>query len=118
MWVLKAGVFIEVSEVEGGIMSVNQPLFWILAVVAAPLIEEPLFRGFVCRTMLAFWSRTQAVIASALLFAIVHPGSSFPPVFVLGLVTAILYIRTRSLIPGIVLHALYNLGVLMLVYLD
>jgi len=114
MMVLEIGDFIEVSEAEGGVMSVTSPVFWILAVVAAPLIEEPLFRGFVCRGMLAFWSRTQAVFASALLFAIVHPGTSFPPVFVLGIVTAILYIRTRSLIPGIVLHALYNLGVLVL----
>ena len=114
MMVLKMGYFVDPSELEGGLMSVDQPVFWLLAVVAAPLIEEPLFRGFVCRTMMAFWSRTQAIVASALLFAIVHPGTSFPPVFVLGLATAILYTRTRSLIPGIVLHDLYNLGVLML----
>ena len=113
MMVLTSGVLVDLSEVEGGGFDVDQPVFWLLAVVAAPLIEEPLFRGFVCRTMLGFWSRRQAIVASALLFAIVHPGTSFPPVFLLGLVTAALYVRTRSLLPGIVLHALYNLGVLL-----
>lgn len=83
----------------------------LLAVVAAPVLEELLFRGFMCRTMLAFWSKTNAVVASALIFAVVHPGTSFPPVFLLGLLTAVLYLRSRSVIPGMVLHALYNLGI-------
>lgn len=83
----------------------------LLAVVAAPVLEELLFRGFMCRTMLAFWSKTNAVAASALIFAVVHPGTSFPPVFLLGIATAVLYLRSRSVVPGMILHALYNLGI-------
>jgi membrane protease YdiL (CAAX protease family) len=85
----------------------------LLAVVAAPLLEECLFRGFLCRTMLAFWSERQAVLASALIFAVLHPGTSFPPVFLVGCATALLFLRTRSIWPGVILHALYNAGVLL-----
>lgn len=80
----------------------------VLAVLAAPLIEEALFRGFVLRIMTCIWSPAGAIIASALLFAMVHPGLSFPPVFSLGLACAWLYHRTHRLWPCIVLHALYN----------
>ena len=64
-----------------------------------------------CRTMLAFWSKKNAVLGSALIFAVIHPGISFPPVFLVGLATAVLYLRSRSVVPGMILHALYNLGI-------
>jgi len=102
----------ETQESPFGAGDVSPYLLLLLAVVAAPLIEEPLFRGFVCRTMLGFWSRKQAIFASALVFAIVHPGSSFPPVFLVGICTAVLYSRSGSIVPGIILHALYNLGMI------
>lgn len=88
------------------------PLFLLaLAGGAAPVIEELLFRGFMCRTMLGFWSPRKAIFSSALIFAAVHPGLSFPPVFLLGLATGWLYLRSHSVIPGMILHALYNLGI-------
>jgi hypothetical protein len=72
----------------------------LLAVVTAPILEKLLFRGFMCRTMLVFWTKKNAVLGSALIFAMAHPGTSFPPVFLLGLATTILYPRSRSVIPG------------------
>lgn len=83
----------------------------VLAVLAAPLIEEALFRGFIFRIMKSIWSPKGAIFASALLFAIVHPSVSFPPVFALGLSCAWLYHRTHRLWPCIALHALYNAAV-------
>ena len=85
-----------------------------LMVVAAPIIEELLFRGYVFRVMQRAWSPKNAIAASALLFAIVHPGLSFPPVFVLGLATAWLYFRWQKLWPGMLLHAGYNAALLVL----
>jgi ABC-2 type transport system permease protein len=84
----------------------------VLLVLAAPLIEEFLFRGYVLRIMQNTWSPRAAIFASALLFAIVHPGLSFPPVFLLGLATAWLYTRSQRLWPGMVLHAVYNAAIL------
>ena len=84
----------------------------VLLVLAAPLVEEFLFRGYVLRIMQNTWSPRAAIFASALLFAIVHPGLSFPPVFLLGLATAWLYVRSQRLWPGMVLHAVYNTAIL------
>lgn len=106
--VLETGVF---GETGAGALAWNPIVLVLLAVVAAPILEELLFRGFMCRTMLALWSKRNAVLGSALIFAIVHPGTSFPPVFLLGIATAWLYLRSRSVVPGMILHALYNLGI-------
>jgi hypothetical protein len=93
---------------------VLDPRSWqmvLLLVVAAPLVEEFLFRGYVLRIMRTSWPPRMAVFASALLFAVVHPGLSFPPVLLLGLATARLYLRGGRLWPGILLHAAYNAAV-------
>lgn len=84
----------------------------LLAVVAAPLIEELIFRGFVFRIMRGAWSARGAILANALLFAIVHPAMSFPPVFLLGLASAWLYARSGKLWACILLHAAYNAAIL------
>ena len=112
--VLETGIFGDLSELGGGGFEWHPIVLILLAVVAAPILEELLFRGFMCRTMLGFWSKKNAILGSALIFAIVHPGTSLPPVFLLGLMTAVLYFRSRSVIPGMILHALYNLGIVWL----
>jgi ABC-2 type transport system permease protein len=106
--ILETGVF---GDAGTGVFEWSPVVLILLAVVAAPILEELLFRGFMCRTMLGFWSKRNAVLGSALIFAVVHPGPSFPPVFLLGLAAAILYLRSRSVVPGMILHALYNLGI-------
>lgn len=109
--VLETGAF---GELGAAAIEWNPLVLILLAVLAAPILEELLFRGFMCRTMLGFCSKRNAVLGSALVFAIVHPGTSFPPVFLVGLATAILYLRSRSVVPGMVLHAVYNLGIVLL----
>jgi membrane protease YdiL (CAAX protease family) len=55
-----------------------------------------------------------AVLASAAVFAVVHPPVSMLPVFVLGLLAALSYERTRLLYTPIMVHAVYNAGVMLL----
>jgi membrane protease YdiL (CAAX protease family) len=84
------------------------PLFLGLVSVAAPLCEEFLFRGLLfagLRRTLAFGP---AALASAGVFAIVHPPPAWPPVFLLGLCTAWAYERSRSLLAPMLLHGAYN----------
>jgi uncharacterized protein len=81
----------------------------LLAVFVAPVCEEVLFRGFLFtgfqRSMPLAW----AVILSALIFAAAHNDlPSFPVLFCIGLLLALLRWRTRSLWPGILLHLLNN----------
>jgi membrane protease YdiL (CAAX protease family) len=85
-------------------------LLWIgsLAVVAAPIFEEFIFRGLIfggLRRSLGFGA---AAVASAAIFAIVHPPASVVPVFGLGLCAAFVYERTRMLAGPMLVHAAYN----------
>ncbi len=80
----------------------------LLACVAAPFIEEVLFRGLVLTGLLRSVSVPVAVVWSALLFALMHPSHSWPPVFLLGIATALLYRRSGFLPASMLLHATYN----------
>jgi ABC-2 type transport system permease protein len=88
---------------------------WIpfLAVAAAPVFEEFIFRGLIfggLRRSLPAW---QALFASAAVFAIVHPPVSMLPVFALGLCTALAFERTKVLLAPMIAHAIYNAAVLL-----
>jgi len=83
----------------------------ILAVVAAPIFEEFIFRGLIFGGLRRTLGMTASVVASAAIFALVHPPFSVIPVFGLGLATALVYERTRMLIGPIAAHAVYNAAV-------
>jgi len=82
-------------------------------------IEELCFRGFLFGALRTILSGTWTVIASAALFGVFHevlfPGRLLTSAF-LGLVLGWVRLRTGSVIPGIVLHALHNCFVLLIAY--
>ncbi len=91
----------------------------VLAAIIAPLVEETFFRGFLhtaLRGVMGFWG---AAATSAAIFAAVHPTMpiGFLPLFVLGLVLAILRESTASLVPAVVCHCVNNTVALVLVRL-
>jgi membrane protease YdiL (CAAX protease family) len=88
---------------------------WIplLAVVAAPLCEEFIFRGLIFGGLRRTFAAAPSILASAALFAIVHPPLSMLPVFGLGVCTAFVYDRTRMLAAPMLAHAVYN-GIVVL----
>jgi membrane protease YdiL (CAAX protease family) len=88
----------------------------VLAVcVLAPVLEEMLFRGIVLRGFLERYSRSTAIIGSAVLFGAVHLNMyQFLVGLVAGTILGWLYERTRSLIPCIALHGAYNSGTIVL----
>ncbi len=91
-------------------------MLWLgaLAVIAAPIFEEFIFRGLIFGGLRRSLGTAGAVLASAAIFAIVHPPASVVPVFVLGLCTALVYARTRMLAASMITHALYNAAVIAL----
>jgi len=97
----------------GGVMDVDLKWFVWTAVIAAPLFEEFIFRGLVFRGMLRSFSRWQAVLGSALIFALVHPPISVIPVLGLGLATALSFRATGLLIAPVMAHMVYNLIVVL-----
>lgn len=84
----------------------------LLAVVAAPLCEEYIFRGLVFGGLERLWGFRRAALGSALIFAVVHPMLSAPTVFLLGLSTAFVYARSGMLLGPIVTHVVYNAAVI------
>jgi ABC-2 type transport system permease protein len=79
-----------------------------LAVIAAPIFEEFIFRGLIFGGLRRSFSLWPAALVSAGLFAIMHPALSLVPVFVMGAAAALVYDRTRSLLAPMLLHAVYN----------
>lgn len=87
---------------------ITMGLFGFLAVVAAPIGEESLFRGLVFGG-LRRWSFWPGAVVSGFLFALSHiePGT-FIPFTGVGILFAWLFWRSGSLWPSIVCHALFN----------
>ena len=83
-------------------------LLAVLAVGAAPIFEEFIFRGLIFGGLRRSMGLAASVLGSAAIFAIVHPPFSVIPVFGLGVVTALVYARTRLLIGPMAAHATYN----------
>ena len=79
-----------------------------LALVAAPVFEEFIFRGLVFGGLRRSFGLWPATLASAAIFAIVHPAFSMVPVFILGACAALAYERSRSLLAPMIVHAIYN----------
>jgi hypothetical protein len=80
-----------------------------LTVVVAATTEEVLFRGIILRGLLGHIRPALAVGISALLFALVHanPWQFFGPL-ALGALLGWLYVRTGSLVPCMIGHAVNN----------
>ncbi len=83
-----------------------------LAILAAPLFEEFIFRGLIFGGLRRTLGPIAATLASAGIFAIVHPPGSFIPVFGMAVCAAFVYERTRMLAAPMLVHAIYNAVVL------
>lgn len=80
------------------------------AVIAAPLFEEMLFRGFIQGGLRRLTnSRWIAVTLSSAMFAAIHDRWTIPPIFVLSLFLGFAYERKQNLWTSTVMHALFNL---------
>jgi membrane protease YdiL (CAAX protease family) len=93
-----------------------QDQLWIavLAVAAAPIFEEFIFRGLIFGGLRRTLGLTVSVLASAAIFALVHPPVSVIPVFGLGVAAALVYARSGLLLAPIAAHAVYNAAMVAL----
>lgn len=87
---------------------------FLVVVVMAPVLEEISFRGLLLNRWSYKWGLGKALIATSLAFGILHANPV--GITVIGLLAAILYIQTGSLVVPIALHALNNLAATFLVY--
>jgi uncharacterized protein len=90
-----------------GVGQGNLMLALIGIVILPPLVEEVTFRGVLLERFAVKWRVGVAVILSAVFFGILHADPVGAGMF--GVVTGLLYLRTRSLWPGIIIHFVNNL---------
>ncbi|MFP3903399.1 MAG: CPBP family intramembrane glutamic endopeptidase [Armatimonadota bacterium] len=84
-------------------------IYLILLAVVAPIAEELLFRGYLYPALRENMSKFAAVAISAMLFGLLHMNPvAIVPIVIIGIVLAILYETTHSVVPGVVCHALNN----------
>lgn len=93
------------------ITSIRNGVFIVFTtIIAAPLVEEMLFRGYLQKVLEESWRDiTKAILATSLFFALVHLNPYWiVQIYLLGMVLGYLAWRTNSIIPGIILHGLNN----------
>lgn len=82
--------------------------------VFGPIAEEALFRGYLYSALRTKLGCITAAVLSAALFSLAHfhanPYTAFHH-FALGIFTVYLFQKTRSIVPGILLHSLWNIFV-------
>lgn len=109
------GLDVSQQELAGFFNNGTAPLLLLaltlISVVVVPVGEELLFRAGIFRILGRVLPRWAALLLSALAFAALH-GSvvHFIPLTVLGIVFALAYEKTGSLLVPVVAHALFNLN--------
>jgi membrane protease YdiL (CAAX protease family) len=87
------------------------PLQVLLIVFAAPVSEEVCFRGMLYGGLRERMPRLGAALLGGLIFGGLHAltgVSAVPPLVLFGFLLSLLYEKTGSIVPGILLHMLNN----------
>lgn len=91
---------------------VKEPWGYVAVGILAPLAEEIVFRGAILRTLLGMMSKKNhwvSIMISAALFGAVHGNAAqFVNALLMGLLLGWMYYRTKSLVPGILMHWVNN----------
>ena len=110
----------QIETITGGMRLTKIDLFLLLILVAviAPIAEELFFRGMLYPLLRQRWGVVLAIVASALIFGLVH----FIPVLIPGLMFVGLILgwvrqRSNSVVPGMIIHALQNGIAILGIYL-
>jgi membrane protease YdiL (CAAX protease family) len=87
------------------------PVQVLLIAIAAPISEEVCFRGMLFGGLRHSLARIPAALIAGLIFGGLHALtgiSAVPPLMVFGFILCLLYEKTGSIVPGILLHMLNN----------
>ena len=93
-------------------------IFYATLSILAPVCEEILFRGFLYTALRRYWGILPSMLLSAGLFAGIHlDAGGFLPLMTLGMLFAFTLERTRSILPCMIAHGLWNSGTFTMVLL-
>ncbi len=92
------------DEIGGGLFATV-----LVAGIWGPFAEEVFFRGFMLAGMRRRFGAFNAILASAGVFALFHIDPSlFVPILIFGIVLGWLFVKTESIWPSVLAHALNN----------
>lgn len=83
--------------------------FEIGVLLFAPLMEELIFRGIILQKLAIQKNTIKGLVVSAIAFAFMHFRYDVIPLFIMGIVFSLLYLKTKQLAMPILCHFLYNL---------
>jgi len=91
--------------------------FALVSVLAAPVFEEFLFRGFLFSSLRGRYKARTAIFVQGAAFALLHFNPvAFLPLLALGVLLGKLRESTTSIVPCITVHALWNGSVSLVTY--
>ena len=90
---------------------IPRPFFIITACLLAPVFEELIFRGIILYGLMQRYKPGMAIFISSVLFGAVHMNIwQFTGAGADGLLYGWMYVRTRSILPCMMLHAVKNIS--------
>ena len=114
-------VFASLGHTPGGIApqmeNFGHYILIVIAIAVLPsIVEELLFRGLILHSLMPF-GKTVAVFTSALLFSLFHMNPSQTVFqFFLGIIFALIYIRTKNMWYPMLLHFVNNFAIITYTY--
>tara|TARA_R110002020_G_scaffold29532_2_gene93129 strand:+ start:8904 stop:9701 length:798 start_codon:yes stop_codon:yes gene_type:complete len=92
----------------------------ISTLIISPICEELFFRKFLLKKLMERNSQKIGIIISSLCFAIIHIETPFNliPTFIFGIISSLIFIKTKKIGYSILLHFLVNLLVQTLYVFD
>jgi membrane protease YdiL (CAAX protease family) len=90
-------------------MGSHQSLAFIALVLLPPIFEETVFRGFIFPALSKRAGIIWGAVLSSILFGAAHGQPNlFVYTSILGLLLCFMYVKTRSIVPGVLLHMINN----------
>jgi membrane protease YdiL (CAAX protease family) len=87
------------------------------SIIAAPILEELIFRGIILDGLLKKYSALKSILISSLLFGLIHLNPSQLVVgLIMGIFTGWIYYKTRMLTLSFLIHSVYNLASVLMGY--
>jgi len=87
----------------------HHSLALVALVLLPPVLEETIFRGFLFPALAKKWGVVWGAVLSSAVFGIAHAQANISIyTFVLGLLLCFMYLKLKSIFPGMLLHMLNN----------
>jgi membrane protease YdiL (CAAX protease family) len=97
-----------------GASPLDRAMTFVALVVLPSILEEMVFRGFVFPALAKHWGVVWGAVISSAIFGLAHAQLTLGIyTFVLGFLLCFMYVRLKSIMPGMAMHMVNNLVAFM-----